>query len=252
MLRDQEEIGQKFGQNLRNTYHLADIFVDASETKHLRESVERGMELLFGNTFHTPTKDEYCMFQATGAALRSSELGRQVGAVIATDEGDVIAIGTNEVPKVGGGLYWAGDEPDHREFVMREDSNDKHKKGLLMDLLSRLAEDRWLTDEKLKIDAKELAELAQDPEKSPLVSEAQLKYLIEFMRAVHAEMAAVTDAARRGVSIAQTTMYVTTFPCHLCAPHIVAAGIKRVVYPEPYAKSRAVQLYPGVSGRRPV
>jgi len=64
------------------------------------------------------------------------------------------------------------------------------------------------------------------------------------MRAVHAEMAAITDAARRGVSIANTTMYVTTFPCHLCAPHIVAAGVRRVVYIEPYAKSLAVQLYP--------
>jgi len=244
MLRDQEEIGKTFGQNLRNSYHLADIFVDASETKLLRDSVERGIELLFGNTFHTPSKDEYGMFLATGAALRSAELGRQVGAVIANDEGAVIALGTNEVPKVGGGQYWAGDDPDYREFVMREDSNDKHKKGLLVDLLSRLSEDKWLSEDKLKIDANELASLALDPERSPSISEAQLKYLIEFMRAVHGEMAALTDAARRGVSTEGTTMYVTTFPCHLCAPHIVAAGIKRVVYLEPYAKSLAVQLYP--------
>ena len=39
-------------------------------------------------------------------------------------------------------------------------------------------------------------------------------------------------------------MYVTTFPCHLCARLIVAAGLKRVVYIEPYAKSLALQLYP--------
>jgi hypothetical protein len=39
-------------------------------------------------------------------------------------------------------------------------------------------------------------------------------------------------------------MYVTTFPCHLCARLVVAAGIKRVVYIEPYAKSLALQLYP--------
>jgi cytidine deaminase len=94
------------------------------------------------------------------------------------------------------------------------------------------------------LDANELADLVSDSEKSPALCEAQLKYLIEFMRAVHAEMAAITDAALRGVPIAGTTMYVTTFPCHLCAPHIVASGIKRVVYLEPYAKSRAVQLYP--------
>jgi cytidine deaminase len=81
MLIDQEEFGEVFGQNLRNTYYLADIFVDASDTQLLRDSVERGLELLFGNTFHTPRKDEHAMFLAMGAALRSAELGRQVGAV---------------------------------------------------------------------------------------------------------------------------------------------------------------------------
>jgi hypothetical protein len=39
-------------------------------------------------------------------------------------------------------------------------------------------------------------------------------------------------------------MFITTFPCHLCAPVVVASGVGRVVYIEPYAKSLAVQLYP--------
>jgi len=241
---DQEEVGKKHGQNLRNAFHLADIFVDASDPTRLRQSLERGLELIFGNTFHTPTRDEYGIFQAMGAAFRSAELGRQVGSAICTKSGDVVAVGTNEVPKAGGGLYWAGDEPDHREFMMREDSNDRHKKGLLADLLSRLKQDRWLEPDKEKLNPNELAELALDDESSPNISDAQMTDLIEFMRAVHAEMAAITDAARRGVSVEGTTMYVTTFPCHLCAPHIVASGIHRVVYIEPYAKSLAVQLYP--------
>ncbi len=241
---DQEEVGKKHGQNLRNAFHLADIFVDASDPTRLRQSLERGIDLIFGNTFHTPRRDEYGIFQAMGAAFRSAEMGRQVGAAICTESGDVIAIGTNEVPKAGGGLYWTGDEPDHREFMMREDSNDKHKKGLLADLLSRLKQDKWLTANKEKLNPSELAELALNQEESPNISDAQMTDLIEFMRAVHAEMAAITDAARRGVSVEGSTMYVTTFPCHLCAPHIVASGIRRVVYIEPYAKSLAVQLYP--------
>jgi deoxycytidylate deaminase len=241
---DQEEAGKKFGQNLRTAFHLADIFVDASDNKKLRDSVERGLELVFGNTFHTPSRDEYGIFQAMGAALRSAELGRQVGAAIATSVGDIIAVGTNEVPKAGGGLYWAGDTPDHREFLTGEDTNDRHKKGLLEDLLYRLKKDGWLNLEKSGLKISHLASLALDSEKSPHVSGAQLTHLIEFGRAVHAEMAAITDAARRGVSISSATMYVTTFPCHLCAPHIVASGIVRVVYIEPYAKSLAVQLYP--------
>src|SRR5262249_32607492 len=38
-------------------------------------------------------------------------------------------------------------------------------------------------------------------------------------------------------------LYCTTFPCHMCARHIVAAGLKQVVYIEPYPKSMAKKLY---------
>jgi cytidine deaminase len=38
-------------------------------------------------------------------------------------------------------------------------------------------------------------------------------------------------------------MYLTTFPCHNCAKHIIAAGIRRVIYLEPYPKSRVGHLY---------
>ena len=45
------------------------------------------------------------------------------------------------------------------------------------------------------------------------------------------------------MSVKGCTIYVTTFPCHECARNIVAAGIRRVVYIEPYAKSLALELH---------
>ncbi len=66
---------------------------------------------------------------------------------------------------------------------------------------------------------------------------------LEYGRAVHAEMAAITDASRQGISLKRRDLYSTAFPCHLCARHIVAAGIRRVVYIEPYPKSVAEELY---------
>ena len=57
-------------------------------------------------------------------------------------------------------------------------------------------------------------------------------------------MSAICDASRKGVPIQDGTMYVTVFPCHICAKHIVASGLKRVVYLEPYAKSYAAELHP--------
>jgi deoxycytidylate deaminase len=65
----------------------------------------------------------------------------------------------------------------------------------------------------------------------------------DYGRVVHAEMCAICDAARLGRSIKGSTIYCTTFPCHNCTKHIIASGIKRVVYMEPYPKSKAKDLH---------
>ena len=72
----------------------------------------------------------------------------------------------------------------------------------------------------------------------------RLKGLIEFSRAVHAEMDAITTAARIGnAPLKNSSLYCTTFPCHNCACHIIAAGITKVYYIEPYEKSLALELH---------
>ena len=70
-----------------------------------------------------------------------------------------------------------------------------------------------------------------------------VKDLTEFGRALHAEMDCLLSANRSGRSVVGGTMYVTTFPCHNCAKHIVASGLKRVIYIEPYPKSRVDELH---------
>ena len=67
--------------------------------------------------------------------------------------------------------------------------------------------------------------------------------ITEFGRAVHAEMDALLSCSRTGRSTRGGTIYTTTFPCHNCTRHIIAAGIKKVVYIEPYAKSKAFSLH---------
>ena len=56
-------------------------------------------------------------------------------------------------------------------------------------------------------------------------------------------MEALLACARNGLNTRNATLYATTFPCHNCTKHIVAAGISRVVYVEPYAKSKAQKLH---------
>jgi deoxycytidylate deaminase len=254
--RDEAEPDKAFGQNVRETFPEADVFIDTTDPDRVNKSVQRFVELLFGNTFYTPTRSEYAMFHAWGAALRSADLARQVGAVISTDDGNIVAVGTNEVPKADGGLYWADSATNHRDFTLNEDRSYRMRKDLVADVLDRFRRKGWLSPEKSRKELDHLVEEALTEEVSPIKG-AQVMNLIEFSRAVHAEMAALIDAARRGAAVEGCILHTTTFPCHYCAKHIVAAGIRRVVYIEPYPKSLALDLHgdslvvdsPGISGK---
>lgn len=196
-------------------------------------------------------KDEYFMALASHASMRSADLSRQVGAVIATKDGEVIALGCNEVPKFGGGMYWPG-SVEFRDYQLGYDSGTTIKNDALYDVLNRFrrefenaAKDKKIVKSSEKI-FNELLDLGNDGgiKLTKKMSGTLIRNLLEFGRSVHAEMAALMDAALRGVSVKGGTLYCTTFPCHLCARHIVAAGITRVVYIEPYPKSLAGDLYP--------
>lgn len=240
--RDEEDSSKRYGQKVSDTFHWADIFVNGTDPKNRQDALKRFVELLFGYSLHTPTRAEQAMFHAKAQALQSASLGRQVGAALANQEGTVIALGANEVPKAGGGTYGPDDERDHRDHVLGHDPSDSMKRDVLADILERLGEAGWLADTRESQSINDLVDEALFGS-CRFMKEAHFMNLIEFMRPIHAEMAALCDAAYRGVSVRGTTLYVTTFPCHGCAKHLVAAGIARVVYIEPYPKSLTIQLY---------
>ena len=407
--RDREE-EIDHGQKLRNTYHLSDVFIDGSDFERMFDASKRFIDILFGDPYRTPTPQEHNMFQAYATSLKSSDLSRQVGAVIVKN-GDIIAQGFNDVPKAHGGLYTTDDETDERDFQKGYDSNKKQKdkivdqtidsvsstlseeqvkdlqeklrkiiqsvnfalseeqaknlqeklrkaiesvssafsKEEVKDLQEKLNEtidsvSSTLSEEQVKdlqeklrkiiqsvnfalseeqaknlqeklrkaiesvssafsaeqvkdlqeklreiiqsvssaLFKKEVKNLKEKLSKtiesvssalskeqvkdlkeklsktiqfaSPTLSEEQVKDLkeklsksiediTEYGRAVHAEMEALLSATRTGVTVRGGTLYTTTFPCHNCTKHIVAAGIVKVVYIEPYPKSLAQELH---------
>jgi deoxycytidylate deaminase len=160
-------------------------------------------------------------------ALRTLDLSRQVGAAIFSHAGEIISLGSNEVPKALGGTYWSDDQFDDREYVRRHDSNDKRKREILWAILN--AANPKADNEKLM--------------KKQEVLDSQFMDALEYGRIVHAEMSAISDAARNGRAIKDSILYSTTFPCHMCAKHIVASGISKVVFLEPYPKSLAHDLH---------
>ena len=181
---------------------------------------------MYGSNSLSPTRMEHGVFLAKGAALRSLDLSRQVGACILNRTGQVIALGANEVPKAGGGTYWTEGPFDDRDYRRKVDSNDQRKRAILLELLTALGS-RKNIDEVLL---------------NPKVKNSRLMDALEYSRVIHAEMNAVCDAARAGQSLQDAILYCTTFPCHMCAKHIIAAGVAQVVFLEPYPKSLAAEL----------
>lgn len=231
--RDEHEKG-RHGQKTRDTFHLADVFIRLGGD--LDSQIQRFLDLIYGCPYVTPTPDEHAMFLACAASLRSGSLARQVGAVVASERGDIISTGCNDVPRYGGGLYWPGPE-DQRDHVKGYDSNDRIRSEILMDIVQRVAREHRLWDG-MEVQPPKRAVLARLLERSKLFD------ITEYGREVHAELDALLGCARSGVSPRSGILYTTTFPCHNCAKHIVAAGIEKVIYIEPYPKSRAAQLYP--------
>lgn len=235
--RDQAESTVPNGQRVNDTFHLADFFVRISESyDRLRCDVQRLVELWFGNPFLTPSFDEYAMFMAFASALRSADLSRQVGAVIAR-ENEILSTGANECPQAGGGLYWPErnaisgcleDSSNGRDFKRGYDSNRTEQLAIIDRIIAECKE------ESPRLDSEILRRV---------LKKSGIRDLTEFGRVVHAEMEALMSCARRGITSVGATVYTTTFPCHNCAKHIVAAGISRVVFVEPYSKSKALEFH---------
>ena len=57
---------------------------------------------------------------------------------------------------------------------------------------------------------------------------------------VHAEQNAISDAAKRGVSVNNATAYITHYPCINCAKILAASGIKKIVYHSDYKNDEIV------------
>lgn len=248
MERDRKE-EEDSGQQLEKTLQLADFFVrnDRPNIQILQNQLERLIKLIHGHNGISPTRHEYGMYIAYAAGLRSACLSRQVGASILDIEGKLLASGRNDVPRYGGGLYSGEEGAEDARCVHKEEQtcfNDAYKHRLRDQICSVLVDE-------LGSRQKKIPSLPLEPEKDEaavvaerIYKETGIRDLIEYSRSIHAEMDAIISVARAGGgSLVGSTLYTTTFPCHSCARHIVAAGINRVFYIEPYEKSLAKDLH---------
>lgn len=246
--RDEKDNDRKFGQGVRDTFYLSDYFLDNNpdgfpDLLHLNNDLTRLISLITGNGIVRPTSLERAMYHAFSASLQSACLSRQVGAAILSPDGRIIATGSNEAPKFGGGVYGEGDENDHRcyvwDFKQQDGSSFKgcHNTRKKNEFKRKAA--HWFADNVAETLAKAVApprdgtlpgieesaiKSAQEKIKAALIANESLfeklpgvNDLIEYSRSIHAEMNAVLNAAQGGESTKGCILLCTTFPCHNCA-----------------------------------
>lgn len=244
---DQDEKQDIHGQRISKIFHLGDVFFDGTSEETLEKSSQRFVKAFFGRNNIAPTRDEFGSYMAQAAALRSVDLSRQVGAAIATPEGDLISVGCNEVPKFGGGNYWDEDEGKNRDIDLGGEANKNQINRIIFNFLGVLDKQGLIAD------GKKAEEILDNAQHRKAIKSSLVGGVTEYGRMVHAEMNALSDATRLGRSVKGSTIFVTTYPCHNCAKHLIAAGIERIVFVEPYPKSKTEDLFqdmlgPDVSG----
>jgi deoxycytidylate deaminase len=250
--------GEEFshGQSVRDTFPRCDFFVRIDDPAveptepvaigQLVAKLRRFFGLIFRTAVVTPTPEETAMYAAASAARNSACLSRQVGAAVTSAAGELLGVGWNDVPRSGGGLYGKppimvrsaarrhGLPEDDRCFAQsgRACHNDIEKRIIAEKVIDSLVAGGFVEQARAEAAVK------------LVTADTRVKDLIEFSRAVHAEMHAILGASRvAGDRVVGGRMFVTTYPCHSCARHIIAAGIDEVLYIEPYRKSLATRLH---------
>lgn len=241
----------EWSNSISNAYQLSDFFINLGEFSNIKVEldlvIQRFIDLICGAPIITPTAREHSMFLAYMYSLRSADLSRQVGSTITNEFHDVLALGANETPMAGGGQYWADEAyiehtkenqhylekgKDQRDYIQGLDVNSQIKGEIFNEIVNGLIEDSIIDDN----------DEIRSKVKSSLKA-TSLNDITEYGRVVHAEMSSLMSAARNGISVRGSKMYCTTYPCHNCAKHIIASGIKSVEYIEPYPKSKASRLH---------
>jgi len=224
----------KSGQSVKDTFPKCDFFLncEGENTNIIDDKIERLLNIVTGSKITTPTAGERSMYHAYCAGLSSACLSRQVGAAVTDADGNLLSVGWNDVPRYDGGLYTAEHDPDNRCMNLEGGKcfNDTEKRNLVKEIVQALGD---------------IIPAPQKAEAEKVLGKSRVKQLLEFSRSVHAEMYAILNAGAEhyGGKIQGGQIYVTTYPCHNCARHIIAAGIHEVFYIEPYPKSLALHLH---------
>jgi deoxycytidylate deaminase len=268
--RDEQE-SEPYGQQVTECDHLSDIILLNNEPCY--DYPEGKKRDLIGGIYKTyvqrvfdlrvnklspdfrPSTDEMAMTSAYIQSKKSSCLKRKVGAVIVEERGIgkykmpfILSSGYNEVPagtetcmdKYGGKCYRDFAQEQQAQKILRcpkcggkfEIEATCHRCNKSFTKYQKTCDichnEISPTSTHKDCDAEIFKEYLPGAKESP-------GKLLDICRALHAEEYALLNLVNNYRSSTENlVLYTTTQPCNLCANKIVASGIKKVVFAEPY------------------
>lgn len=219
--KDKGTFEPKYGQKISDCFFESDLILSNNEFiscegeneayKGMRDKIRGYLMALEDPSNSNPTLKETLMAAAYTSGRRSRCIKRKVGAVIADKYDRIISSGFNGVPR---GLQ------ECRPLFGRCYRDIRRE-----EIGRRISKELGFTDD----DATD-------------VVKRNVK-LLELCRALHGEESAILNLVGRGVDLTGSTIYVTTYPCSLCANKIAQVGIRKVIYFEPYPVEEAKKIF---------
>lgn len=220
--RDKGSYEPVYGQKISDCFFESDLILANNEHiacsgendsyRIMKDKIKGYLMALKDPSNSNPTLKETLMAAAYTSGRRSRCLKRKVGAVIADKYDRIISSGFNGVPY---GLQ------ECRPFLGQCYRDKKREK-----IAERITKD--ISTESFSISVDTIKRNVK---------------LLELCRALHGEESAILNLVGRGVDLTDSTIYVTTYPCNLCANKIVQVGIKKVIYFEPYPVEEAKKIF---------
>ncbi len=231
--RDQDE-ETPHGQQVVLCVDRADVFISNSQhlaslqlQRALREKIAGYVALLSGAEPRYPTPDEVLMNMAFSASHATKCLKRRVGAVIVDENGEAISVGFNENP----------DKIQPCVFEFKECFRDRVRNDHFREKLAG----KTVCPEC----GESIGTIVGPPWRCAKCKANLEEYFfpdraMKWCTALHAEERAIINA--RGRNLKDAALYTTAFPCFLCAEKIIQAGIRSIIFAEPYPDILSAEL----------
>jgi len=216
--------------------------------KFLHRKLLRFVSLVLSPGSSKPRKEEVYMNMSYALAVKSNCICRQVGAVIAGEDGYVVGAGWNDVAcgEISCGLREVSDmgekihEPLFRKVEQQIKKFREHDCFCFKDVMAKNEMTKKIDnilDTKNSEKGIDHLKKVHKSDIHKLVEKAGL-HQPEYCLALHAEENAIIQGARiGGPGVIGGTIHTTAQPCTLCAKKIKQAGIVKVIYTDPYPKS---------------